>query len=355
MNFPFFLYIPLFLALYDTFHFLMFLVSKFKTEEITDFKNVPPLTVIIPAKNEEKTIKKTISSVFNQNYPKFNVIVIDDGSSDKTWDKINELSKKYSNLRKIKTNGKGKWKCLNLGISKTKRDIIIIDADTILKEKALLHMGHKLKNNDMVAGNLKVERESFLSKIQAIEHLRISMFREYESLFNKVSMVPGAIGGYRKKVFDEIKYEKSLTEDFNLYKRAKSKDYTIGYASRAQAVTKMHNNLKNLIKQRIRWRYGNLKIINLFSKEFINIIYGDLIVFLDILTFIFIIIYPSIILFFIYETIMILTINWIEENSLWVENLFYPIPWLFLSIIYLYINIRGYWKIFIGMNHKQKW
>lgn len=355
MKFSFFLLIPLVLAFYDTFYFFVFLISKIKEDHSSKFENLPELTVIVVAKNEERTIKDSVLSIMNQEYPNYDLIVIDDGSTDSTWKKINNLSNKYSNLKKIRTKGLGKWKCLNIGISKTKNDIVTIDADTILKENALLHIGSKLKNYDLVAGNLRVKRNNFLSKIQATEHLRISMFREYEALFDKVSMVPGAIGGYKREIFNHIQFEDSLTEDFNLFTKAQKKNYSIAYASNAKAVTKMHKTFKELLNQRLRWSIGNLETINIFSKKFTKIILGDILAFLDLLTYLLLILNPIIILFFIYETMMILIINWIEEKSIWLENILYPLTLLILSLIYLSSSIHAYWKIIIGNNTKREW
>lgn len=354
MYFSFFLLVPIFVGIYDTFYFVFYLISRFLGNDFSD-EDLPSLSILIPAKNEADNIRGCLESVLSQDYPDFEVVLIDDGSSDGTDEIIDDFVGEFDKVSKIVTSGVGKWKCLNLGIQGTDGDVLVVDADTFLREDALRYMGRKLLVDDLVGGNLRVKRDGFLPRVQALEHLRISMFREVESFFGRVNMVPGAFSGYRREIFSEISFKESLTEDFNFFRRAKDLGFSVGYVSESRALTEMHEDLSDLIDQRTRWVLGNLEVTSFFSKDFGSMLFGDLVAFFDLFCFFLVFFYPVVIWFFVYETILALVMNWLEENHLWWETFFYPFPWMFLAALYLFIDFRGYWKNILGNNTDHSW
>ncbi|UCE96797.1 MAG: glycosyltransferase family 2 protein, partial [Candidatus Bathyarchaeota archaeon] len=168
----------------------------------------PLVTIVVPAYNEEKAIGKTIEALLRLSYPNKEIIVIDDGSSDRTL----EVAKAHASGDLVevvaKPNG-GKWDALNTGIRKARGDFITcIDADTLLDQNAIQHLIKHFKNPRIaaVAGNVKVgNRSGVLTKLQALEYIvGINLHRRSEANLQNVTVVPGPIGAFRASVLKEI-------------------------------------------------------------------------------------------------------------------------------------------------------
>ena len=146
--------------------------SAYRDSLISEPKVYPSMSILIPAYNEEKVIKNTIESIIQSDYPKKEIIVIDDGSKDRTL----EIAKQYKNEIKVlhKENG-GKASALNHGLLFTKGEIIVIvDADTIIGRNALKSIAKGLSDEKVaaVAGNIKIRNKvNWLTWCQALEYL----------------------------------------------------------------------------------------------------------------------------------------------------------------------------------------
>ena len=183
------------------------------------------VTILIPAYNEEKSIEKTIKSALSLNYPKdkLEVIIIDDGSKDKTY----ELAKRFASNQNLvvkvltKKNG-GKGTALNLGIKNASGEIIVsMDADSFVSPDALKKMVYYFKNEKVMAvtPSMGVYKPSgFLQRIQQIEYYMGVFLRKSFATMNAIHITPGAFSAYRKSFFE--KYggydEKNITEDLEI-------------------------------------------------------------------------------------------------------------------------------------------
>ena len=231
---------------------------------------MPTLTVIVPAYNEENNLGKTLRSIIEADYPNKQIIVVDDGSTDKTYAiaskyKIKSSSKnRYCIIRK--RNG-GKASAINLGLRFAIGEIvIIIDADSIIERSALKEMVKFFQYSDVVAvaGRVKVlNRSNILSNCTALEVIMgANLLRSPFSLFGVVMMVPGAMGGFRKKsILQRGLYDKStLTEDFDItLKLLKNGGRILGMNS--ISFTEVPLTLREFYKQRIRWYRGNFQTL----------------------------------------------------------------------------------------------
>lgn len=121
------------------------------------FLAMPPVTVLVPAYNEEKVIERTILGLLTSDYPHFEILVIDDGSCDRTAEYTKALAQRYSNVRLISKKNEGKALALNLGFREaTYEYIITVDADTIVLPKTLYHLMEPFVDSavDAVCGNI---------------------------------------------------------------------------------------------------------------------------------------------------------------------------------------------------------
>ncbi|USH00534.1 glycosyltransferase family 2 protein [Thermococcus argininiproducens] len=333
------------ILLWDGYFFLKYLLSLFNPYKTRG--HLPIISVLIPAYNEERTIVETIKSVLSQDYPNFEVIVIDDGSEDGTFEKANLVS--HPNLRVFKKEHEGKARALNFGLSKARGEIIVTtDADTVLAPNALRGLIERIYSKEIVGvgGQVRVLGSSFLDRAQDVEHLRIAMFRRAKEL-EDLSVAPGPISAFRKDALEKIGgFVDSEVEDYATTKEIKKLGKVV-YAPKAKAYTKMPKTLKVLWKQRKRWFIGDLKHLGGgFEKELGFLLLGDFIAFLDIVIPVVLILTKNWSLFTLFMGFEILTslIPTVVEGGAVVNAVIFPFFLWYWAIFYLSLHVYGYFS-----------
>lgn len=251
-----------------------------KERYLLDPAEYPKISVIVPAYNEEKVIRTTIESLLATDYPRKEIIVVDDGSKDKTF----EIASKYKDKIKLlhKENG-GKASALNHALLFTTGDIItIIDADTIIGYSSLKHIAKAMTDRNVaaVAGNIKIRNKvNWLTWCQALEYLSgIQIMRRGLDYFGAITIVPGALGAFRKMMLVESgTYDKTtLVEDFDATMKVLRSGMVISGSNNAIAYTQAPQTLKDFYKQRKRWYRGNLQVLRRHSDILLNPRFGYL-------------------------------------------------------------------------------
>jgi cellulose synthase/poly-beta-1,6-N-acetylglucosamine synthase-like glycosyltransferase/peptidoglycan/xylan/chitin deacetylase (PgdA/CDA1 family)/spore germination protein YaaH len=224
---------------------------------------LPPVSIIVPAYNEEVNAVATIQSLLKTEYPSFEIIFVDDGSKDKTFEVVTAA---YADnpLVKIltKPNG-GKASALNFGITHAQSDFVVcIDADTQLKTDAIYHLMTYFTDDEIgaVAGTVKVGNETnIITRWQSIEYITAqNMDRRAFDLINSITVVPGAIGAFRKSAIFKaggFTYD-TLAEDCDLTMRILKQGYIVKNCAEAIAYTEAPETVSMLLKQRFRWSFG---------------------------------------------------------------------------------------------------
>jgi cellulose synthase/poly-beta-1,6-N-acetylglucosamine synthase-like glycosyltransferase/peptidoglycan/xylan/chitin deacetylase (PgdA/CDA1 family)/spore germination protein YaaH len=243
----------------------------------------PLVSVVVPAYNEEKVICRTIESLLQSDYPKLEIIVVDDGSTDNTY-AIAKSAFSDTDLAAVYTkSNSGKAEALNFGWRKAKGDIIIaLDADTIFTPQTVSALAHRFADEQVgaIAGNAKVgNRVNVVTKWQALEYVTSQNFdrRAFSSL-NCITVVPGAVGAWRRSVLEDIGGFSSgtLAEDQDLTIEVRKLHYRIGYEEAAVGYTEAPDSLRNLAKQRFRWSFGTLQCMWKHKSALLNPRYGTL-------------------------------------------------------------------------------
>ncbi|HUW66603.1 MAG TPA: glycosyltransferase [Candidatus Nanoarchaeia archaeon] len=239
-----------------------------------------PFSIIVPAYNEEVTISSCIESMLNLDYPSYEVIVVDDGSKDKT---LNEASKfLMKGVQVIHQENTGKPGAINMGIKNASGDIIItVDADSKLHPKSLKWISRRFSKNQRlgaVAGNVKIDHSRGVLKIlQSLEYTTsINLGRKSQSLFHCVMIVPGAIAALKTEALHKAGYFSSDTfaEDFDITMRILQAGYHVEYESRAVAFTQAPESIEDLMKQRRRWNRGITQVLAKYQCMYMNPKYG---------------------------------------------------------------------------------
>jgi cellulose synthase/poly-beta-1,6-N-acetylglucosamine synthase-like glycosyltransferase len=245
------------------FVFLVYIASLFVRRKFQDYE--PPLSVVIPVYNEEKNISHCLDAVFASDYPKnkLEVIVVDDGSTDKTA----EIVRKYP-VRFLSQHHKGKSEALTLGAKTASHEFVLaIDADTTIEKDCIKEIVKPLADQSIGAttGASKVKNmNALLGWFQNIEYLYNNLIRNSFSLvFNNGIWFFGAIACYRKSVLEKVGYFKThtLTEDMDIALEIKKAGYKTYNVKDALGKTVVPSTLSSFYKQRSRWWMGVLQAL----------------------------------------------------------------------------------------------
>ncbi|MDP4170990.1 MAG: DUF2062 domain-containing protein [Bacillota bacterium] len=242
-------------------------VKRYNKIQVDSFHN-PFVSIVIAAYNEESVICKTVDSILKSDYPAFNIIVVDDGSKDNTSKVVEGKYKDNEKVQLItKING-GKSSAVNLGIKHTSADFIIaLDADTLIAKDAITLLMRHFSNDKVaaVSGNVKVgNMGNLLTNWQHIEYVTgFNLERRAFAELNCITVVPGAIGAWRKTAIEKAGYfkEDTLAEDTDLTLTLLRMGYKIEFEEKAYAYTEAPEDIKSLAKQRYRWTYGTLQCL----------------------------------------------------------------------------------------------
>ncbi|MGY3052758.1 cellulose synthase/poly-beta-1,6-N-acetylglucosamine synthase-like glycosyltransferase/peptidoglycan/xylan/chitin deacetylase (PgdA/CDA1 family)/spore germination protein YaaH [Pedobacter sp. UYEF25] len=239
------------------------------------------VSIIIPAYNEEITAVQTINSLLKLDYPNFELIFIDDGSKDKTFEIVTARFSNHPQVRLYSKINGGKASALNFGIEKASGDYLVcIDADTQLKTNAVTELMRLFYDEDIaaVAGTVKVgNAHNLITTWQSIEYITSqNMDRRAFDLLNTITVVPGAIGAFRKSVVLEVGgfTIDTLAEDCDLTMRILRAGYKVKNCDTAIAYTEAPESVEMLLKQRFRWSFGVMQSFWKNRKTFMNKKFG---------------------------------------------------------------------------------
>lgn len=234
----------------------------------------PRISLIVPAYNEEKTINACIESLLKLNYPDYEIIVVDDGSTDRTY----EEALKCGTIKVIHQSNQGKPNALNNGIRNSTGEIILtVDADTELDKNALQSIASRFALSEKlgaVAGNVKVKSESgLLNVVQSAEYVTgINLVRKGQSVLGCVTIVPGPIAALKRQAVEKTGFftDDTFAEDFDITLKILKEGYRIEYDEASVAYTDAPKNVEDLLKQRRRWYRGMIQVLDKHKDMYFN-------------------------------------------------------------------------------------
>ncbi len=244
-------------------------INKDDSSLIAEYKK-PFVSIIVPCYNEEKVLKASLESLMKLSYAKYEILVIDDGSSDDTYLMAKNMEFNHGDIRLkayTKPNG-GKANALNFGIQKARGELFLaVDADSKLSPESLDLMVEYFEDEKIaaVAGSVYVTNtDNLWTKLQALEYIQgLNLVRNGQAYFKLVNIIPGPIGMFRKEAVQKIGMYKDDTfaEDCDLTLRLIEAGYNIDYEIDAISYTEAPESLLDLLKQRYRWTRGILQAI----------------------------------------------------------------------------------------------
>ena len=229
----------------------------------------PTVSVVIPARDEEAGIEKTMKAVMEMYWPNKEIIVINDGSHDHTLEKIQSAANRSSISIISHRASTGKSISLNEGIAAaTSEIVVIVDADARPARNALDRLvPHFLLHEDVAAvtGNPRVVNlSSLLSKLQAIEFTSsISTLRRGQSAWGRVNTISGIMTALRRQVILDVGGFSATqpTEDIEMTWRLHREGYRCVYEPAAQVAMEVPETLSQWWKQRTRWSTGLVRVL----------------------------------------------------------------------------------------------
>jgi len=226
------------------------------------------VSVLVPAFNEERVIEGSVRRVLASEQVQLEVIVIDDGSVDRTAEIVRTAFANEPRVHLLSLPNGGKAHALNQGIRLSKGDVIIaLDADTQFEPLTIARLARWFADNDVgaVAGNAKVGNKiNLVTRWQAIEYVTAqNLERRALDQLGAITVVPGAVGAWRRSALDSVGGYPvdTLAEDQDLTIAVQRKGWLVAYDIDAVAWTESPETFKALSKQRFRWAFGTLQCL----------------------------------------------------------------------------------------------
>ncbi len=227
------------------------------------------VSVLIPAFNEERVIERSVNGVLASENVRVEVIVIDDGSKDRTSEIVEKAFGDNPRVRLIKLDNGGKARALNHGLAVAKSDIVVaLDADTQFEPTTIARLARWFADDERlasVAGNAKVgNRINIVTKWQALEYITAqNLERRALARLGAMTVVPGAVGAWRKQAISEVGGypPQTLAEDQDLTIAVQRAGWHVAYDQSAVAWTEAPQTLRQLARQRFRWAFGTIQCV----------------------------------------------------------------------------------------------
>jgi biofilm PGA synthesis N-glycosyltransferase PgaC len=221
-------------------------------------------------------IAQTLDQILKLEYPDYEIIVIDDGSTDQTAAIARDYCQQHDRVRiAILKHNQGKAAALNLGALMAKGELLLtIDADALVAPDALTWMVWHFENYPRVGavtGNPRVlNRTSLLAKIQIGEYSTIiGLIKRTQRILGKVLTVSGVISAFRKKALMQVGFWDTdmVTEDIDITWKLEKDFWDIRFEPRSVCWIRVPETLKGIWRQRKRWAQGSVEVL----KRHINI------------------------------------------------------------------------------------
>ena len=302
-------------------------VSYLDLDKVFRYDDFKPISIVVPAYNEQNGIIDSVKSLLQLEYPEYQVIVVNDGSTDDTLKILFEqfsirqvaftpytqlesqtikavyMSAEYPSLVVVDKENGGKADAINAGVNVAKNPLVtVIDADSILERDCLLKIVRPFMEDEnvvAVGGTIRIANgctikqgtvmdiglsKSWLARFQVVEYLRAFLFGRngFEAL-NGILIISGAfscfrrdalikIGGYRVGCIGEdmeiiVRMQKGVQENKLLKLR-------VTFIPDPVCWTEAPEKLKVLRSQRTRWQKGTVDSLILHSSLFLNMRYG---------------------------------------------------------------------------------
>ncbi|MCF6211849.1 MAG: poly-beta-1,6 N-acetyl-D-glucosamine synthase [Gammaproteobacteria bacterium] len=239
------------------------------SEALKKRSGFPPVSILVPCHNEGENLRETIAALDQQNYPDFEIVAINDGSTDNTGELLDELGRQYPRLRVVHlVENQGKATALRMGaLTSLNEFLICVDGDALLDIDASAWIIKHFINNchvGAVTGNPRVRtRSTLLGKIQVGEFSSIiGLIKRAQRIYGRVFTISGVVAGFRKSALLEVGYwsPDAITEDIDISWKLHLAGWDIRFEPNALCWILMPETFRGLWSQRLRWAQGGVEV-----------------------------------------------------------------------------------------------
>ena len=273
--FGFAFYYPLFMAYHwmigALYYFFHYETKQGNVNRPPPLPRTPPVTFLVPCHNDQNIITETLEHLlYRQKYPEFEVIAINDGSSDGTGRILDQLAARHPRLRVIHlAANQGKAVALTTGALMTRNEFLIcIDSDALLDPHgASWMMWHFMSSARVgaVTGNPRVRnRSTLLGRVQVGEFSSTAgLLKRAQRTYGRLFTMSGVIAAFRKSALHQSGYwsPDMLTEDIDITWKLEIAKWDVRFEPRALCWILMPETLEGLWRQRLRWAMGGAQVI----------------------------------------------------------------------------------------------
>ncbi|AXK72243.1 poly-beta-1,6 N-acetyl-D-glucosamine synthase [Lysobacter sp. TY2-98] len=245
-------------------------------DDLPPLKAHPMTSILVPCHNEGAHVEDTIAWLAAQNYPEYEIIAINDGSTDDTGPRLDALAEQHANMRVIHLDRNlGKANALRMGTLASRSEYLVcIDGDALLHPNATQWLVFHLTSGPRVGavtGNPRIRnRSTLLGKMQVGEFSSIiGMIKRAQRSYGRIFTVSGVVSAFRKTALHRIGYwaDDMVTEDIDVSWRLQIDHWDIRYEPNALAYILMPETFRGLWKQRLRWARGGVEVITRHAKS----------------------------------------------------------------------------------------
>ena len=239
-------------------------------EDPPPLREYPFVSILVPCFNEQEHIATTIAALSAQAYPDYEIIAIDDGSSDATAERLSGLVADHPRLRVVHlAQNQGKANALRMGaLASNSEYLVCVDADAVLEPQAVRWMvGHLMDGPRVgaVTGNPRVRnRTTLLGRMQIGEFSAIiGLIKRAQRTYGRLFTISGVICAFRRSALHDVGYwaDDMVTEDIDISWRLQMAGWDIRYEPNALCWILMPETLRGLWSQRLRWASGGVEVL----------------------------------------------------------------------------------------------
>ena len=233
-------------------------------------ESYPPVSILVPCHNEEAQIEETCAALAAIDYPDFEIIAINDGSTDRTAELLNDLATRIPQLRVVHlAQNRGKSTALNIGALLARSELLVgTDADALLDRHSLTWFVRRLQSDGQlggVTGNPRIRnRATLLGRLQVGEFCSIiGLIKRAQTVYGRVFTVSGVMCAFRKRALQDVGWwsPQTLTDDVEVSWRVQLAGWRLAFEPKALCWILMPETLKGLWRQRLRWSVGGTQAV----------------------------------------------------------------------------------------------
>lgn len=230
----------------------------------------PLVSVLVPCHDEGPNVAETLRAALDQSWPSLEVVAVDDGSGDDTWEQMLAVAATDDRLRVLRlTTNEGKAVALRTAALAARSDVLVcVDGDSLLDTHAVAWLASHLTSTarvGAVAGNPRIRnRSSLLGRLQVGEFSAIvGLTRRAQRTYGRVFTVSGAVCAFRRAALHRVGYwsDTAVTEDIDISWRLQRDHWDIRYEPRALCAILTPESVLGLWRQRRRWARGGLQAL----------------------------------------------------------------------------------------------